>query len=242
MKISICMATYNGEKYVKEQVDSILSQMKSTDELIISDDYSTDNTVAIIKKINDKRVRLVMNNGQKGYTKNFENALGHAEGERIFLADQDDIWLKNRILIMMKYLDDYDFVVSDAKIVNENLEVIHESRFKVFSVKRGFINNFVRTRYIGCNMAFNRKVLEVIMPFPEKYNYCPHDLWIALVSEFYFKTKLINQPLMLYRRHNSNTSSGGENEGRPLIDKLTGRIYCLAQIYKIRKKKKDIKG
>lgn len=241
MKISVCMATYNGEKFIEQQINSILNQLGDSDELIISDDKSIDNTVSIIKGINDKRIKLIINKGEHGYTRNFENALKNAIGELIFLSDQDDIWLDDKISVMTKELQSYDFVVSDSIAVNRDLNVLYQSRFQEFDVKSGFINNFIRTRYIGCCMAFKRKVLEVSLPFPDNYIDCPHDYWVALVSELYFKTNLIEKPLILYRRHSSNTSSGGFDKGRTFIKKITGRIYCLKELLKLVKKVHYIK-
>ena len=127
VKISVCIATYNGEKYIRDQLESILSQLDFCDEIVVSDDHSSDKTIAIIKSFNDDRIRVIYNSGQKGYTSNFENALKHAKGEYIFLSDQDDIWLKGKVDKCMEYLQDYDFVVSDAVIVNQDLETLKKS-------------------------------------------------------------------------------------------------------------------
>ena len=91
--ISVCIATYNGEKYIEEQIASILPQLKENDEIIISDDYSTDNTIQVLTKINSKKIKIFKNQGEKGYTSNFENAIKQAKGNYIFLCDQDDVWL-----------------------------------------------------------------------------------------------------------------------------------------------------
>ena len=101
--ISVCMATHNGGKYIKEQIDSILVQISNEDELIISDDSSTDDTVEIIKKIKDKRIKLFENNKFFSPNLNFENALLHSKGDIIFLSDQDDIWKKDKVKIMGNY-------------------------------------------------------------------------------------------------------------------------------------------
>ena len=175
-------------------------------------------------------------NGNNGYTRNFENALNYATGDIIFLADQDDVWLDGKVNDMVNALEKFDFVVSDSIIVNENLETLNESRFTLFNVKNGFLNNFLKTRYIGCSMAFNKKVLDVVLPFPANDKHCPHDFWIALISEFYFDTALINKPLLLYRRHNHNVSAGGFGKGRALKEKIFGRIYCFMELVKRRSK------
>ena len=95
MKISVCIATYNGAKYIEEQVQSILYQLSEKDEIINSDDGSKDNTLAIIKSLNDARIKVIHNTLKHGLVSNFENAIKHADGDYIFLSDQDDIWTSN---------------------------------------------------------------------------------------------------------------------------------------------------
>ncbi|WP_445777214.1 glycosyltransferase family 2 protein [Shewanella sp.] len=225
MKISVCMATYNGERYILEQLVSILSQLSVDDEVVISDDNSTDNTENIVKSINDPRIIFIENEYERGYTKNFEYSLTHSSGDIIFLADQDDVWLPNKVNSLLLALKDSDFVVSDCKVVDTDLQVIHKSHFAIHNVKAGFVNNFLLPRYIGACMAFNRKVLNYALPFPKKQKYSAHDYWISLVSEMRFKVKVIDEPLILYRRHDSNTSNGGKKSQNSLSHKLSVRIH-----------------
>ncbi|QHE53729.1 glycosyltransferase family 2 protein [Pontibacillus sp. HMF3514] len=239
-RISVCIATYNGEKYIKEQLDSILNQLSYCDELIISDDHSDDNTVSIINEYKDSRIKVFYNQSERGYTNNFCNALSKAKGEYIFLSDQDDIWLPEKVEITLKKLQNYDFVVSDAKTANSSFEIISNSRFEEFDIDTGFLRNFIKSRYIGCCMAFNRKVLLSIFPFPQNTEYAPHDTWITLVSEFYFRTSKIEQPLIIYRRHGNNASDGGYSKGRSLQKKLVSRYYCLRALLQQRKNIKKI--
>lgn len=229
---TICMATYNGEKYIKEQLESILLQINENDEIIISDDGSTDNTLAIINGIGDKRIKLYINEKEKGYTKNFENALEKANGDIIFLSDQDDVWIRNKVEIMTKQLNFYDFVVSDCYMTDEKLNVICDSHFKKYHTKSGFINNLLFPRYVGSCMAFNRKVLKKCLPFPKNQKYTPHDYWISLISELCFRTKKLDEKLMYYRRHDKNASSGGEKSKNSLLVKILIRIYTLLNIIK----------
>lgn len=226
------MATYNGEKYIREQIASILSQIKEDDELIISDDFSNDETVNVIRSIEDTRIKLLVNTINVGYTANFEKALKNASGDIIFLADQDDVWLENKVAVILKYLEKYDFVTSDAEIVDEHLNLIESSRNRKYGVKKGFLNNWARSRYIGCCMAFRKIVLDSLFPFPVNKRWVPHDIWVSLIAEFYYKTALIPEPLILYRRHESNTSGGGEPSGRPLYIKLVSRVYTLCCVLK----------
>lgn len=227
MKISVCIATYNGEKYVEEQLLSILKQIDKDDEIIVSDDNSTDSTLKVINNINDSRIKVFINTNEKGYTKNFENALKRASGDVIFLSDQDDVWLENKVEIILERLKSVDFVVSDNIIVNENLKLLFDSHYKLFNTKKGFIRNLLLPRYVGACMAFNRKVLDMCLPFPQSSELCAHDYWICLIAEFYFRTSMIYEPLILYRRHGANVSTGGNKSNNTLIHKIKVRIYTL---------------
>lgn len=232
MKISVCMAAYNGEMYIREQIESILKQLNVNDELIISDDNSSDKTSRIISEINDSRIKFIINNGEKGYTRNFENALKESSGDIIFLSDQDDVWVDNKVEIMLKHLENADMVVSNAKVVDSQLQVINDSHFLLHNVKKGFWNNFLKTRYIGACMAFKRSVLEKALPFPKHQKYCAHDYWLTIVSEAYFKVSLEGIPLLLYRRHDKNASSGGEISQNTFLFKVFVRFYCLFNLLK----------
>ena len=232
MKVSVCIATYNGEKYIEEQIKSILSQLSINDEIIVSDDYSTDNTINIIKKINDERIKIYFNRENKGYVPNFENALKKATGDVIFFSDQDDIWLPYKVEKCIQKLKKYDLVVTDAQVIDDNLDVIEESLFKVVNTKTGFFNNLIRNRYYGCCMAFKRKILQKVLPFPKKYSICSHDRWIPLVCELYYKTTLIKEPLMMYRRHGNNVSCFRKSNNS-LIKKFLLRVYPLYKVISI---------
>ena len=234
LKISVCLASYNGEKFIRDQITSILKQISQDDELIISDDASKDNTVAIIHSIKDPRIKCVINEGEHGYTRNFENALRYATGDTIFLSDQDDIWCDHKVSLMTEALQENDLVVSDARVVDGNLRMLQPSHFDLCHVKTGFFNNFIGTRYVGACMAFNRKILGLILPFPSNPTLCPHDYWITIVSELYARVGLVQQPLLLYRRHGDNASNAGVGKGRSLYVKITSRIYCAFQLIKLR--------
>ncbi len=223
--ISVCMATYNGERYIVEQLVSILKQLGEEDEVIISDDGSKDKTLEVVKSLNDPRVKVFTDNKNHGFTGNFYNALSKAKGDYIFLSDQDDVWMDNKVAVVMDAFKTYDFVVSDAIEVDENLKEINHSRITTYGMKSGFWNNLLRSRYLGCCMAFKRNVLEGLFPPPTYENDYPHDLWIALIGEKYFKSKLIEQPLILYRRHGHNVSSGGKAD-KSNTRKLSKRIFC----------------
>lgn len=231
--ISVCMATYNGEKYIKEQVDSILNQIGPNDELIVSDDGSSDNTVQILKDIDDSRIKIFLNEGVHGFTQNFENAIRKASGDYIFLSDQDDVWRYDKVKVTMKYLSEFDLVTHDCVTVNERLDIIKDSRFKEFNIKPGFIRHLIKSRFLGCCIAFNKKVLNVILPFPKNDKLLEHDIWIVAVAMLYYKVKLVDEPLVFYRRHGNNVSDGGFDKGYSAFNKVIRRIYRLLCLVKV---------
>lgn len=136
--ISVCMATYNGQKYIEEQLRSILQQISDEDEIIISDDGSKDETLSIISTIDDSRIKIYVNDGTHGFTHNFENALSKSNGDIIFLSDQDDIWTENKVQTVLKELEKVDFVTHDCITVDSEMNVLSQSRFKDFNMEGGF--------------------------------------------------------------------------------------------------------
>jgi len=225
--ISVCIATYNGEKFIKKQILSILKQLSVEDEIIISDDYSNDNTLNVIKSFKDPRIKIFMNPDNRGYTGNFENAINQSNGDIIFLSDQDDVWVEGKLSKMKERLKSAHLIVSDAIIVNEKLEVVNDSHFKLYNVRKGFLINFLKTRYIGACMAFKREILEKALPFPNKKKNCAHDYWLTIIAEFYYTVELCETPLLLYRRHSNNALNGGETSTNSLHTKVWNRVYCL---------------
>ena len=235
LKKSVCIATYNGEKYIEEQLVSILKQLNDTDEIIISDDDSSDNTLNIITKLQDSRIKIYKN-PKKGIISNFENALNCATGNYIFLCDQDDVWLPHKVETIMPYLKEYDLVVSDCKMVDKDLQVTERSFFKIMHSGPGFWKNFVKNTYLGCCMAFKKEILNYVLPFPS--NIAMHDIWIGLSVEIHGKPFFLNEPLVLYRRHNNNASPSGGKSKYPLSYRIRYRYYILKELIK---RKKEIK-
>ena len=218
------MATKNGARYLREQLDSILHQLNIHDELIISDDCSTDETVNLIRSYNDPRIRLVENSKPEGIPRNFEKSLTLSRGQFIFLADQDDVWLPQKIDVMCNALKHLDLVVSDCLLVDHSLRHKSASFFSINNSGKGLIRNILKNSYIGCCMAFNRKLLSHALPFPKDIPM--HDLWIGIVGELHYKTRFIPEVLVYHRRHESNASStGGKSTSSPL--KKFGHRYKL---------------
>lgn len=205
MHISIAIATYNGEKYIVEQLNSILHQLTPEDEIIISDDGSTDRTLEIIAGLCCAQIH-VYTNPKKGVISNFENAINHASGDIIILCDQDDVWCPNKVATFKKYFADSDakLIVSDAYITDENLNIIEPSFSKLMSSGGGFAKNFIKNTFLGCCMAFRKELKDIILPFPNKIPM--HDSWIGLLAELNGNVLFIPEKLIYYRRHESNAT------------------------------------
>ena len=228
MKISVCLASYNGQLFIEQQIKSILAQLSEYDELIVSDDCSTDKTLEIVETLNDKRIKIFSGIRYGSPIRNFENALKHATGDVIFLSDQDDVWLPNKVKIMTSYFHQYDVVVSNCSIVAKELNIIKDSFFLSVNTRKGFFNNLYDNHYLGCCMAFKKKVLDIILPFPKKI--AMHDIWIGLCAEAFYKSIFVDDVLLLYRRHGGNASPTSERSSACLLTKLWYRFYFLIQV------------
>lgn len=231
MIISVCIATFNGENYIEEQVTSVLSQLSEDDEIVVSDDGSTDMTIEIIKNLNDKRIRVYNNDMKHGYIWNFENALRKAMGDVIFLCDQDDIWKPGKVKVVMQALKDHDIVLHDAEIVDKDGIPIGALYSDSLHQRKGFWSNLWKTRWLGCCMAFRRNVLEYALPFPQ--HIVGHDGWISTVGLAKFDYAYLSDVLMSYRRHDSNASTASGNSHNSWYFKLVRkRLWTVIEIIK----------
>lgn len=229
--ITVCMATYNGEKYIEDQINSILMQLDRRDEVIIVDDSSKDETFSILQRLSriDDRLIISQNSNNLGPLRSFERTLGSARGDVIFLADQDDIWLNNKVADMIASLNssDYVAVVSDAQVVDRNGDLIEPSFFKLRKSGPGFLKNFYKNSYLGCCMAFRSELKEAILPFPASV--AQHDEWIGLVGELVGGVAFLPRILLSYRRHGSNTSSLTRFPLRRIIGNRLAMLLALIQ-------------
>ena len=224
------MAVKNGAQFVKEQIDSIIPQLGENDELIISDDHSTDDTCLIIRSYNDPRIRLI-SNPHSGIISNFENSLLLSRGEFIFLCDQDDVWVSNKVSLSLQHLVNYDLVISDCLIISQQHQKKKGSFFELNHSGKGLVKNLIRNSYMGCCMAFHRKVLEKAIPFPKKIPM--HDLWIGLIGELYFNVAFIPDKLVYHRRHSNNASSSSEKSPYSLLQKINFRYKVVKNLIRL---------
>ena len=236
--ISVCVATYNGAAYIEAQLRSILPQLGAKDEVIVSDDGSTDETLALIRGLNDPRICLICHDRPIGSTANFYSALSQAKGDIIFLSDQDDVWMEDKVKRCVAWLKDCDLVVSDAKVVDADLAPLYPSLFALVHSREGLWRNWAFCTFYGSARAFRRTVWEQAQPVP-KNRLIAHDWWIGMVAEMTGRVRFVNEPMYLYRRHNKTVTTVSDQSvwtrsPRPWRDKIGARIVMLYHIIKYR--------
>ncbi|MDO6746783.1 glycosyltransferase [Gilvimarinus sp. 1_MG-2023] len=233
MKVSVCLASFNGARFIDEQIASILAQLGINDELIIADDHSQDATRDIIQKFQDPRITVLLSSKQRGHVASFAKAIAHATGDIIVLSDQDDIWLEGRQDIIRNALAD-----KQCALVAGNFSCINRSGTPLESPASqlhpkdsarplsNIIGIFLGKRpYYGCAMAFRCELKSVILPIPALVE--SHDLWIAMAANLTAHVKHIEQPLLAKRFHSDNLSSQARRRWPVLIQ---SRVKFLAAL------------
>jgi glycosyltransferase involved in cell wall biosynthesis len=210
------MATRNGEKYIHRQLATILQQLGPEDELVISDDSSTDGTVGIIRDFADSRIRLLEDNTFYSPIYNFENALKHASGGIIALADQDDVWLDNKMEIIRQQLIDRQsrpsLIMMDGYVIDREGKRTGQTLFERQPPKKGIWANLYDNTFTGCALAFTRPLLEFALPFPSGIPM--HDSWLGLLALRFGEVDFVAARTMEYRRYGANVSRRQRN---PLV-------------------------
>ncbi len=231
-KISVALASYNGEKYIAEQIESILKNLSEDDELIISDDNSTDGTRTIVEGFKDTRIHLY-DGPCLGVKKNFENAIKACTGRYIFLSDQDDIWEGGKTEAVLKAFETYHcpVVVHDCSIVDESGNVIEPSFYEYRKSGPGVIKNFWKNTYIGCCMAFDSTMLkEKILPIPNDIEM--HDQWIGMLGDRCGKNVFISEKLIKYRRHSDTETDCFHHHSADIIIKNRIHLFIRMLLHK----------
>ena len=214
-KVDILLATYNGEKYLREQLDSLLNQTYKNFRLLISDDCSTDSTREILKEYVQKDSRMIVYNQSKnqGIIKNFEFLLNKVESKYFMFCDQDDIWKDDKIDKSVSALEstNSDLVYSDLEVVDEKLNVIYKSYWKLKGIYRKvhhynnfealYLNNFIT----GCTILSKKELIKECMPIPADTKYVLYDYWMSLIISQKHKITYIDEPLIQYRQHKNNS-------------------------------------
>lgn len=236
VRISVSMAVYNGEKYIRTQLDSIVKQLSTEDEVVISYNPSTDATWEIIKEYESKyEIVKVFVCEELGVLPNSKNSLNHCSGKYIFFADQDDCWTDNKVELVMRAFKEKNppVVLHDMQYTDGELNPTGVTMFAERHSRPGIIRNVIKNSYHGGCMAMESRYLKYIHPVPKNIGF--GDMWGGLVGEMLGKPVFIPEVLMLYRRHDSNLSS---EERRSLSIIIPERIRLIKELYK---RKKEIK-
>lgn len=202
--ISIALCTYNGEKYLTEQLDSLVFQDYPNLELIVVDDCSSDNTLEILKSYATKYpfIKIYQNENNLGYVKNFEKAISLCNGEYIALADQDDIWKLNKISFLYKNIKDHILIYHNSAFVDENGKSLNKKMSDVTNLYQGddyrpfLFGNCVS----GHAIFFKKELIPYMMPFNKSFF---HDHWIAFIATNYGNVGLVDECLVNYRQHDN---------------------------------------
>lgn len=224
------MATCNGAKYLRAQLDSILPQLGPDDEIVVSDDASTDATLDIVRGYADSRIRLLSHPERLGYVRNFERAVRAARGGVIFFCDQDDVWLPRKVESSLAALQAADCVATDAVVVDEHLQMTNKS---YFAVRRswGFspLAILLRPPIVGATMACRRDFLQRLLPFPPRV---PHDFWVTFNAALKRRLVVLSEPTILYRRHASAASLSAAARRRALSAILIERWALVRAMFR----------
>lgn len=227
-KISIAMAVYNGERFIQAQLDSFVGQTRLPDELVVSDNASTDRTVEIVREFAARApflVRLLINKSNLGVAKNFECAIRECSGEIIFLSDCDDIWYPNRVALTEEALDSHPragVAICDADLVDEQLRPMEQRLwpwrgFRNFQEVAGLAEGTTFDRTIPCYgvcIAFRASFRSLVLPLPDGpvLGVAGHDTFIVwcIVGAGAGGIALINAPLLAYRQHPAQMTKQGQ--------------------------------
>jgi len=229
-KVSVCMAAYDGARFIEAQLHSILSQIAESDEIVIVDDGSIDDTVSRIHALRDPRIRLLAHRHNQGVAAAFEDALRHATGDILFLCDDDDIWAPTKVEQVLREFSahpDVQIVITRTALIDEHGGPLPDSRINRFGkFVPGFWRNIVMNHYQGSAMAIRASLLGRVLPFPRFKSFL-HDVWIGTRNDATGgKTLFIDEPLLFYRRHNGNASHAHSllRRGRLRIELLLAHL------------------
>ncbi len=209
-KVSVCMAAYNGARFIEAQIASILPQLAPDDEIVIVDDNSQDDTVARITSMRDPRIRLYAHDRNEGVVATFEDALRCATGHILFLSDDDDLWAPTKVERILREFEAHpeaQLVASRVALIDERGAVLPDARVNRYGrFVPGFWRNIFKNHYQGSAMAIRASFLGQVLPFPREKLFL-HDAWIGTRNDARGgKTIFIDEPLVYYRRHSQNAS------------------------------------
>lgn len=220
--ISIALCTYNGEKYLAEQLDSIVNQTYKNIEVIAVDDCSTDHTLSILQEFatKDSRVKIYSNEVNRGYSKNFEYAISLCNGDYIAVSDQDDIWVPDKLeLLSHKIRINDDLLIhSNSLLVDENGKSLNKTSFDKHSRYQGSDPRALAlfNIFLGHSLLFKRELIKFAFPIPQHSTY---DAWLGFVATNKGRMCVLDKVTTLFRQHNANSSK--KWEGNTKLEKIT---------------------
>jgi len=232
--VSVVLTTYNGESFLRAQLDSLIQQSYPHIEIIAVDDRSSDNTVSILKEyaLNNDIFKVFVNEVNLGYIKNFEKACGLAEGEFIALCDQDDVWHKDKVKSMAESIGNHGMVYCDSLICNKNLQEGKKlSKMVNFRSRYSCLEVTVFCRIYGNATLFKKSLLLAAYPFPKCI---PHDWWLSYIATLNGGIKYFDEALIYYRQHNANVIGAIGGRSRKKItenkrQKKKAEIACIRE-------------
>lgn len=224
VRISVCLAAYNGAAFIREQLETILPELTSSDEVVVVDDASTDSTVDVVEELADDRIRIIALPHNVGYVRAFERALTESRGRYIFLSDQDDHWLPGRVEAMIGVLRSKDVVASNFGFFGHDPRAIESRRLQARDDDRRWRDLLLLwvgvMPYYGCAMAFRREAVAQILPFPPFLRET-HDQWIAMIGLLSGSIAHLEEDTLVRRLHDLNTTP---KKNRPLRVILRSRV------------------
>lgn len=242
--VSIVMATYNGEKYVGEQIDSILNSTFQDFDLFIFDDGSKDETMSVLQSYRDKypdKIHVSRNETNRGVTLNFLEAVCRTTADYVMFCDQDDVWKPEKIAVTLKRLRHMEVqfkkelpmaVFTDALVVDENLRVLSESFFRSGRLdpkKTNLSHLLMENKLIGCTVMINAALRRILQSCRLPKNARFHDSWISMIAASFGKISYLNEATLLYRQHEAN-----------VVGNKSFVSYCKNRIRNLKKQKESL--
>lgn len=223
--VSVALATYNGGHFLREQLDSIYTQSWANIEVVACDDCSTDDTVSILDEYRQSHgLRYEVNKRNQGFVRNFEKILSRCCGTFIALADQDDIWLPQKLERLVAGIGEADLVYSDAFLVDRDGRELPGSMIETAGVRpvsgRQFTYFVCNSCVTGCTTLIRRDLLEKALPIPDCESY--HDWWLAVVASRYGGVRFLPEQLVKYRQHDANDT--GATVKTRLVTRLAAHL------------------
>lgn len=229
--ISVAIATCQGERWIEEQISSILEQLGPSDEIVLADAQSTDRTVRIARDLCGERLRVIDGIRRGDIPGTFEASLRACRGDIVFLSDQDDVWLPGKLDKCRRALErSATLVIHDARVVDSEGRILSDSFLSDRRFQPGYWRNLARPGYLGCAVALRRELLELALPFPARLPM--HDWWLGLLAERSGGVAVLREPLILHRRHGANANYDTNKSPYSPIQRLGFRWRMLREIEK----------